>query len=363
MSKLKKLAQTGQSIWLDYIRRSLLENGELQQLIDAGIRGVTSNPTIFDKAISGSADYDQGLKQLVTANPSIEAIYEALVLDDISRAADLFRPVYNATQGLDGYVSLEVSPILAYDTDGTVKEARRLFTTLNRPNVMIKVPATSQGVQAITQLIGAGINVNATLMFSMQHYRAVANAYLTGLEQLHAAGGDVSRVASVASFFISRIDTAVDRDLEEIGNKQLPGKIAIANAQMVYQEFLKVFSGERWEQLVQAGARVQRVLWASTGTKNPAYPDTLYVDALIGNHTVNTLPPATLDAFLDHGKVAVSIDKDLEQARKQLAELRKVGIDLDHITEKLQTDGVDAFALSFRNLMQAIAEKRQRIVK
>ena len=362
MSQLKQLANSGQSIWYDYIQRSLITTGELQKLIDDGLRGITSNPTIFEKAIAGSSDYDSALNDLVKANKSIDEIYEALVLEDIGRTADLFRDVYETTAGLDGYVSLEVNPGLAYDADGTIKEAVRLFTTLKRPNVMIKVPATQQGMTAITELISHGINVNATLMFSMDHYLNVTNAYLTGLERLLENGGDLIKVASVASFFVSRVDTAVDKTLEELGNKELQGKIAVANSKLVYQKFLEIFNGPRWETLANHGARVQRVLWASTSTKNPNYPDTLYVNNLIGKNTVNTLPPATLTAFRDHGKISATIDQGLQEAKAQISKLSELGIDLNAITEKLQKDGVAAFADSFQKLLNAITEKRDQLL-
>ncbi|MFQ5594304.1 MAG: bifunctional transaldolase/phosoglucose isomerase [Anaerolineae bacterium] len=387
MTKLHELANLGQAIWFDYIRRSFITSGELQRLIDDGLRGITSNPSIFEKAIAGSADYDEDLHRLVDEGKSVDEIYEALALDDISRAADLLRPVYDQTDGADGYVSLEVSPTLAHDTEGTIAEARRLFAALGRPNIMIKVPATPAGIPAIETLIGEGINVNVTLIFSLAHYDAVAEAYLAGLEKLAAAssrgpargaGGDLSRVASVASFFVSRVDTAVDRKLEELShntqypipNTQYPisniqslkGKIAVANAKMAYARFRQVFSGARWKQLASQGARVQRPLWASTSTKNPLYPDTLYVDALIGPDTVNTVPPATLNAFFDHGIVASTLESDLEEARAQLAQLAELGISLDAITEQLQDDGVASFAKSFKALMASIAEKRERLL-
>jgi transaldolase len=361
MSKLNELANLGQSIWLDYIRRAFIDSGELQQLIKRGIRGVTSNPTIFEKAIAGSADYDCALKQMTADGKSDQEIYETLVIADVGSAADLLRPVYDATDGLDGYVSLEVNPSLAHDSEGTVQEGRRLFTTLNRPNVMIKVPATAAGIPAITRLISEGINVNVTLMFSLDHYDRVAEAYLSGLEQLLANGGDLKKVASVASFFISRVDSAVDHVLEKSGNQELQGKISVANAKMVYQRFRQIFSSDRWKKLVLAGAQVQRVLWASTGTKNPLYPDTLYVDALIGAHTVNTVPPATLNAFLDHGNGAATIETEVAEAEAQISQLNHLGIDLDAITEQLQQKGVASFAESFEKLMTAIAEKREKI--
>lgn len=361
MTKLMKLRELGQSIWLDYIRRAFLLSGELQDLIDLGLGGVTSNPTIFEKAIAGSADYDQDLQSLFSYEKSLYEIYETLVLEDIARAADLLRPVYDTTRGLDGYVSLEVNPELANDTEGTIEEGKRLFTKLNRPNIMIKVPATSAGLPAIRKLIGEGVNVNVTLIFDIENYRAVAEAYLSGLEELSKRGGDVSRVASVASFFISRVDTAVDLTLERMGNKELQGKIAIANARVAYSVFQEIFQGERWEVLKMADARVQRPLWASTGTKNLLYPDTLYVDNLIAPHTVNTVPPATLNAFLDHGKVAVSLTRDVEQAQKQLHRLHELGIDLKSITRKLQEDGVEAFTRSFEALINSIQEKQARL--
>jgi transaldolase/glucose-6-phosphate isomerase len=363
MGKLRELAEQGQSIWLDYIRRFFITSGQLQALIDEGLRGITSNPTILEKAIAGSADYDQDLQALVADGKSEEEIYEALTLDDIARAADLLRPVYNATGGTDGYVSLEVSPALAHDTEGTVAEAKRLFATLGRPNVMIKVPATPAGIPAIETLIGEGVNINVTLMFSLAHYEAVAAAYIAGLEKLVAAGGDVSRIASVASFFISRVDTAVDQALAEVeGGQPLQGKIAIANAKAAYARFREVFSGERWQRLVEQGARVQRPLWASTSTKNPLYPDTLYVDRLIGPDTVNTLPPATLQAFRDHGTVAPTLEAALDEARAQLDQLANLGIDLAALTQKLQNDGVAAFAKSFDSLMTSIGQKRDQLL-
>jgi len=375
MTKLHELANLGQAIWLDYIRRSLITSGELQELVDRGVRGVTSNPSIFEKAIAGSADYDADLRPLVEAGKSVAEIYETLALDDIRRAADILRPVYDITGGSDGYVSLEVSPALAHDTGGTVAEARRLFAALDRPNVMIKVPATPTGIPAIETLIGAGVNVNVTLIFSLAHYEAVAAAYLAGLEHLAASGGDVGKVASVASFFVSRVESAVDCQLDElihsgqhtpeslIPNPQsLKGQIATANARVAYVRFREIFSGERWELLAGQGARVQRPLWASTSTKNPLYPDTLYVDGLIGPDTVNTVPPATLNGFLDHGQVAVTLDKDVDEARAQLSLLAELGVDLDGITQKLQDDGVVSFAKSFAALMDSIAEKREKLL-
>jgi len=364
MTKLHELAELGQSVWYDNIRRALLDSGELQELIEAGVTGVTSNPSIFEKAIAGSADYDEALGELVTEGNPAEEIYETLAIEDIQRTADLLRPVYDRTAGRDGYVSLEVSPTLARDTKGTIADARRLFAALSRPNVMIKVPATSAGIPAIETLISEGINVNVTLMFSQAHYDVVAEAYIAGLEKLAAAGGDLSQIASVASFFVSRVDTAVDGELEDL---QLPspdlpslkGKIAIANARAAYVRFHEVFSGERWDLLAAQGARVQRPLWASTGTKNPLYPDTLYLDALIGPDTVNTVPPATLNAFMDHGSVALTLENSLEEARGQLEGLAGLGIDLEAITQRLQDEGVASFARSFESLVSSVAGKRE----
>jgi transaldolase len=361
MTKLHTLARTGQAIWFDYIRRSLVTSGELQSLIDQGVRGITSNPTIFEKAIAGSADYDSDLSDLARKGMSVEGIYEELALTDIAMAADRFRPVYDETGGADGYVSIEVSPELAYDTEETVREARRLFSALGRPNIMIKVPATREGVPAIETLIGEGINVNVTLLFSVERYEEVALAYLSGLEKLSSSGGSLGRTASVASFFVSRVDTALDPELEKRSLGDLAGKIAVANAKVAYALFQKLFSGERWQRLERQGARVQRLLWASTGTKNPQYPDTLYVDELIGPHTVNTLPPATLKAYLDHGKTEDVLGRGIDGANEQIGRLARAGIDLKAVTERLQKDGVELFAASFRSLLESIESKRQGI--
>ena len=362
MTKLHELAELGQSIWLDYISRSLIASGELQKLVDQGLRGVTSNPSIFEKAIAGSADYDEDLNRLVRDGRSVAEIYENLAMADIRSAADVLRPVYEKSGGADGYVSLEVNPALAHDTGATIAEARRLFASLERPNVLIKVPATPASIPAIEALIGEGVNVNVTLIFSLEQYEAVATAYIAGLEKLTLAGGDVGRVASVASFFISRVDTAVDKALEEIGNTEIQGKIAIDNAKIAFSRFREIFSSERWKKLATESARVQRPLWASTSSKNPAYPDTLYVDNLIGPDTVNTLPPATLDDFLDHGKVAATVETDVDGARIRMAELAERGIDLDAITSKVLNEGVAAFAKSFEGLMASVAEKRRRLL-
>lgn len=361
MTKLHELNQIGQSIWYDNIQRSLITDGGFQALINAGVVGVTSNPSIFKKAIADSADYDEAMSRLATAGKSTNEIYESLAMDDIAQTADLFLPVYEATDGLDGYVSLEVDPTLANDTETTISEARRLFTALARPNVMIKVPATPAGIPAIRTLIGDGININVTLLFAVANYQAVAEAYIDGLEALAANGGDVSKVASVASFFVSRVDAAVDEALAAVGNTELQGKIAIANAKVAYALFHDLYSQARWQTLAAKGARPQRLLWASTSTKNPAYPDVLYMDGLIGPETVNTVPPATLDAFLDHGTVADTLETETAVAQKQVAQLADLGVDLDAITTKLQEDGVASFAEAFAALMQSTENKRAEL--
>ena len=368
MTKLIELEKIGQSVWFDYIRRSLITSGELQALLDKGVRGITSNPAIFEKAIAGSNDYDEAINELVKAKKSIDEIYESLAMEDISLAADMLRNIYNSSDGRDGYVSLEVNPHLANETEKTIAEATRLFETLNRPNVMIKVPATPAGIPAIAELIGVGININVTLIFGLENYKAVAEAYLAGLDKLlssgpSASGGHpVDRVASVASFFVSRVDSAVDKALQQANEKELQGKIAIANSKIAYAEFRKIFDGVRWEQLRNKGARVQRVLWASTSVKNPDYPDTIYVDELIGPDTVNTMPPETVDNFLDHGRVNATLTRGVAEAHQQIAKLTELGIDLNTITQQLQDDGVAAFSKPFDALMQSIAEKSTRLL-
>ncbi len=362
MTKLHDLARLGQSVWYDNIRRAIIESGELQRLLDDGVIGITSNPSIFEKAIAGSADYDEAIHALAVQGKTTETIYETVAMEDIARAADMLRSVYDATDGVDGYVSLEVSPTLAHDTEGTLADARRLFAALGRPNIMIKVPATPAGIPAIRQLISEGINVNVTLIFSLESYEAVMEAYIAGLEANTA--DDLSRVASVASFFVSRVDAAVDALLAAQGNgsTRLLGKIAIANAKAAYKRFQEVFAGPRWAALVEKGARVQRPLWASTSTKNPAYPDTLYIDELIGPYTVNTIPPATLAAFNDHGTVAETLTAGLDEALAQLSQLAQAGVDMVAVTQQLQDDGVAAFAKSFESLLASVSQKKEALV-
>lgn len=361
MNKIQEIQDLGQSIWLDNIHRKMLEKGELQNLIDQGVSGVTSNPSIFEKAITGSSDYDDQLVALLDQEASIIEIYKALVLRDIGMAADTLKEVYDRTNGSDGYVSLEVSPELADDTNGTVEEAKRYFTLLNRPNILIKVPATEAGIPAIEALIATGVNVNVTLIFALTNYEDIAQAYIKGLERAANAGIALHEIASVASFFVSRVDTAVDTLLDEIGNKELQGKLAIANAKLAYRRFKQIFNGTAWDHLEQMGARVQRPLWASTSTKNPAYPDTLYVDELIGPSTVNTVPPTTLDSYLEHGKVALTLEEDISAAEDQFNQIRDLGIDFKAVTQNLQEDGVKAFAKSYRNLIAAIDDKCERV--
>ncbi|MFP3897049.1 MAG: transaldolase [Anaerolineales bacterium] len=363
MTRIEQVAALRQAIWLDYIDRPLLTSGELAGLVEEGIRGVTSNPTIFERAIAGSEAYEKDLADAARAGRSAEEIYECLVLDDIRQALEILYPVYEETDGLDGYVSLEVDPLLANDTEGTVAEARRLFDEIDRPNLLIKVPATPAGIPAIERLIEEGVNVNATLIFSQSHYEAVARAYIRGLEKRAEGDKAVANLASVASLFVSRMDTAVDEMLEERGETDLQGKIAIANAKMVYQGFEGVFSGERWEALAAQGARVQRPLWASTSTKNPTYPDTLYVERLIAPHTVNTMPPGTLDAFCDHGMVATTIYSGIQNATEYLARLDALGIDIDTVAKDLQEDGVKQFTDSFKSLLETIEKEKRGILR
>jgi len=366
MNPLRELQIQGQSVWLDYIGRSLIRSGELKRMVEEdGLRGVTSNPTIFEKAIAGSSDYDEALGALLAkdAKVSVDKLYESLAIEDIQMAADVLRVVYEQTGGEDGYVSLEVSPHLAYDTQATISEAKRLKAAVNRPNLFIKVPATEAGIPAIEELIAANVNVNVTLMFSLSHYEAVAQAYIRGLQRCtHPA-----EVSSVASFFVSRVDTAVDKALQALGTSEaasLLGRIAIANSKIVYRRFLEIFHGEGFASLRQRGARVQRPLWASTSTKNPDYSDVLYVENLIGPETVNTLPPETVNAFRDHGRITgATVKEGPTEAEDALARLKSLGVDLDAITAKLQTDGVDAFAASFDQLMTALDKKRRSLIK
>ena len=364
MNPVKELLNQGQSIWLDYIQEGLIQSGELERLVEEnGVRGITSNPTIFQKAIAGSSDYDDVLRAMLENDPQIEAdkLFERLALENIRAAADVLRPVYDEAEGADGFVSIEVSPRIAHNTARTIDEAKRLRAEVDRPNVLIKVPATPEGIPAIEALIADGVNVNITLMFSMKHYEGVARAYIQGLQRC----SNPQQVSSVASFFVSRVDTEVDKALKKLGTEEaraLLGKVAIANCKLVYRRFREIFYGEVFAALRGRGARVQRPLWASTGTKDPAYSDVLYVENLIGPDTVNTLPPATLDAFRRHGRVKGStVEEELKKAESDLSRLKELGIDLDAIAEKLQTDGISAFAASLDRLLAAVEEKRRRL--
>jgi len=371
MNPLRSLNEHGQVVWLDFLSRRFIADGSLQRLIDEdGLAGATSNPSIFEKAIVGSRDYDA---ELIAAgrvgNLDERALFERIAVEDIRNAADVLRPVYNATRHRDGYISIEVSPYLAMRADATVEEARRLWRSVDRDNLMIKVPATRPGLSSIRQLTGEGINVNVTLLFSQKIYEGVVEAYLRGLEDLVARGGNPGRIASVASFFVSRIDTAVDklldaridqtRDNAEHGAlTSIRGKVAIANAKLAYQRYKRLFAGPRWEALRAKGARTQRLLWASTGTKNPEYSDVLYVEELIGPATINTMPLATMDAFRDHGKIRASLEEDRPAARQVLKTLERLGISLDEVTDKVLDDGVQLFADAMDKVFSAIAIKR-----
>lgn len=369
MNRIHQLHQLGQSLWYDNIQRSLLENGQLAKLIEQGfIRGVTSNPTIFHNAIARSNDYDAALKPMAWSGWNAEQIFTQLAIEDIQAAADLFLDLYEETNAADGYVSLEVNPLLANDTDGTVAEAKRLWSLVNRPNLMIKIPATPEGIPAIRQAIAAGINVNVTLIFSLIRYAEVIDAYLSGLEERLAQGLPIDRIASVASFFVSRVDTKVDQRLNEIIKREesnaplaqsLLGKAAIANARLAYALFLEKFAEERFITLKRKGARVQRPLWASTSTKNPAYRDVIYVEELIGPDTVNTVPPQTLEAFLDHGEAQVKLNANVEEEKKIIRQLGELGISMEQVTYELELEGVKAFADAFTALQQAIEQRRQ----
>ena len=364
---LQDLLRFGQSVWLDYIRRNLITSGELKRLIEEdGVRGITSNPSIFEKAISASTDYAD-LLQSLQSQPELDATarYEILAIRDIQDAADILRPVYDSSKRRDGYVSLEVSPYLARDTQATLLEARRLWKAVARENVMIKVPGTAEGIPAFQQLIGEGININVTLLFSQKVYEKVAEAYIAGVEQLASRGGDVGKIASVASFFISRIDNSIDSIVparlktthdpnEQEQLKSILGKVAVANGKQTYRRYLSIFATDRWKKLAAKGAQTQRVLWASTSTKNPNYSDILYVEHLIGQDTVNTLPPATLDAFRDHGRARATLTEGLESADQIMNTVAQLGISIDEVTDKLTDDGVKLFADAFDKLLEAV---------
>lgn len=362
-SILRETQALGQSLWLDNISRTLITSGNLARLItDDGLQGMTSNPSIFDKAFSETDEYDVEIKSLARAGAGTQEIYDSLTTADIRAALDLFRPVYDADRGLDGYVSLEVSPLLARDSSETLSEARRLWNALARPNSMIKIPGTEEGLPAIEEALYEGINVNVTLLFSVDAYEKVAKAHIRALKRRHQAGKSLGHVASVASFFVSRIDSAVDSWIEanKPEAKNLLGKVAIANAKNAYRIYENLYKSPEFAELAAAGAQPQRLLWASTGTKNPAYSDTIYVDELIGPNTVNTVPPATYEAFRDHGKPALTLTQGLDQALADLKALSDAGLDLNQVTDKLLDEGIRQFVKAFEKLMAGLDEKRAR---
>ena len=373
VNPLKELGTLGQSLWLDYIRRDLIASGKLRRLIEEdGLRGMTSNPSIFEKAIADSHDYDEDIRAIAFSGKGAETIYETLSQRDVQSAADEFRPLYDRTDGKDGYVSLEVNPHLAHETKGTIEEARRLWAALDRPNVLIKVPATANGLPAIQQLIGEGISVNVTLLFGLPRYAQVAEAYIAGLEARAAQGRPLKHLASVASFFVSRIDALVDPPLEKLiaqGGKeadlakQVHGQVAISSAKMAYQIYKEIFGGERFRKLAAQGARTQRLLWASTGTKNPDYSDVKYVEALIGADTVNTVPMETLDAYRLHGEPKARLEEDVQEARLVLERLTELGISIDNVTRQLEDEGVEKFNEPFDKLMETLTQRSQRHLK
>jgi transaldolase len=364
MSNLHAIAAAGQSVWSDQISRRMLDTGELERRItDDAITGVTSNPSIFAKAIVGSDDYSDQLNELIGRDADTKEIVGALMTSDLQRACDALHPIWKRTEGRDGHVSVEVDPELAHDTEPSIAEAREWVKRIDRPNLLVKIPATPAGIPAIASLIGEGISINVTLIFSLGRYREVMDAYLTGLESFRAVGGDIATVSSVASFFVSRVDTEVDRRLDVIGSdraRSMRGKAAIANALAAYDDFLQAFRGSRWESLAADGARIQRPLWASTSTKNPDYPDTLYVDALVAPHTVNTMPLETIDAYQDHGtdRPAIFGPAEMAAARVTLAELGGVGVDYDDVVQTLEDEGVDKFIGSWRDLLDDIESQR-----
>jgi transaldolase len=355
-SRLHQLSELGQSVWIDYLSRDLLKDGELARMMrEDAVVGVTSNPTIFQKALSGGTAYDEQLAGLLAETADPKEIFIRLAGTDVGDACDLLRPVWDATSGVDGFVSIEVDPTLAYDTEATTAQAARLHAEIDRPNLFVKIPATKPGLPAIEDMIAKGKSINVTLIFSLDRYVEVAEAYIRGLQRLAAAGGDVSRAVSVASFFVSRVDTEADRRLEEIGGPdELKGTLAIANAKLAYERFKELFSGERWEELAAKGARPQRCLWASTSTKNPAYRDVLYVEELIGPQTIDTMPEETIRAFQDHGRAELTLERDLDEAHAVLERFAAAGVDYDDVTLTLEREGVEKFADSFAELLDGI---------
>ena len=361
MNPLNQIRKMDQSIWLDLLDREIMNSGKLQDLIDHDdLRGLTSNPSIFEKAISGSSDYDQDIITLSQKEDNNPAIFFDLAIADIQRAADLFKPVYDQTNGTDGFVSLEVSPYLARDTDATIEQARELWKRVDRKNVMIKIPGTKEGLVAIRECLREGININVTLLFGLPRYREITEAFMVGLEDRLAEGHSIKEVSSVASFFLSRIDVMIDPMLKEKGADQLVGKIAIASAKKAYEIYLEMISSDRFKKLEENGAQRQRVLWASTGTKDPSFSDVLYVETLIGKDTINTLPMETIDAFRDHGKVAETLTQDIPESNEAMSELEKIGIDIDKITQKLEDEGIEKFNVAYEKLLKSIDEQKRK---
>jgi transaldolase len=362
-SRLHELSEHGVSAWVDSLSREMLETGHLARLMDEdAIVGVTSNPTIFEKALSTGEWYDDQLRAELERSDDTKEVFFALAIEDIKRACDLMRPVWERTDGIDGFVSIEVDPDLAYERDATFDQAKELHELVDRPNVYVKIPATAPGVGAIEDSIAAGRAINVTLIFSLERHAEVVEAYIRGLERLVEAGGDPTHVASVASFFVSRVDTEADRRLEEIGRKDLQGRLAVDNAKLAYQHYLEAFAGPRWETLAAAGARPQRCLWASTSTKNPAYRDVLYVEELIGADTVNTMPFETIDGFQDHGEVRDTLTEGIDEAQTLLGALADAGVDYDDVTDTLEREGVEKFSASYASLLEGIDAKRAALV-
>jgi transaldolase len=362
-SRLHELSEHGQSVWIDSLSRQWLRDGTMRKLIDEdAVVGVTSNPTIFQKALSEGDWYDEQLRELIQAEEDAREIFWQLAVADINEACDLFRPIWDGGSGRDGYVSLEVEPDLAYDRDATIEQALKLHEWVDKPNLFVKIPATEPGLGAIEECIARGKSINVTLIFSLARYEAVAQAYVRGLERLVESGSDPSRVASVASFFVSRVDTEADKRLEAVGHPELKGKLAIANAKLAYERYKELFSGERWAALAAKGATKQRCLWASTSTKNPEYRDVMYVEELIGPETVNTMPLETIEAFQDHGVVADTLEQGVDEAQKLLEELARAGVDYDDVVDTLEREGVQKFSDAFAELLEGIRAKRGELV-
>jgi transaldolase len=363
-SRLHQVSELGQSVWIDFLSRKLVHGGELARMMEEdAVVGVTSNPTIFQKAISEGDAYDEQLREVLAEEDDPKEVFLKLAIKDVQDACDLLRPVWDGGAGQDGYVSIEVDPNLAYDTEGTIAEAQRLHELVDRPNCFVKIPATEPGLPAIEEMIARGRSINVTLIFSLQRYAEVVEAFQRGLERLVASGGDPGPVASVASFFVSRVDTEADKRLEELGAPdELKGKLAIANAKLAYERYQELHSGERWEALAAKGARTQRCLWASTSTKNPAYRDVMYVEELIGPQTVDTMPEETIRAFQDHGEVALTLERDLDEARRVFERIAEAGVDYDDVVAVLEKEGVDKFSDSFKELLEGVRAKRGELV-